>query len=125
MWAQLEKIPNFFLLLEKTSYADEIVSTALSTGAEVCFLTALPRKSNAQNYEEDKRLWVSQHYSGIPIKFGPYSKDKHNHAKPGDVLIDDRPRNIWEWKIKNGIGFFHDHSNYLATIKFIKSLINI
>jgi hypothetical protein len=39
--------------------------------------------------------------------FGPYSKDKHQHCRPGDILIDDRSSNIEEWQAAGGIAIHH------------------
>jgi hypothetical protein len=41
--------------------------------------------------------------------FGPYSKDKHMHCQPGDILIDDRLSNVEEWRTAGGIAIHHDN----------------
>jgi hypothetical protein len=42
--------------------------------------------------------------------FGPYSKDKHTHCVPGDILIDDRTSNIHEWNNVGGIGLLYKNN---------------
>ena len=52
--------------------------------------------------------------------FGPYSKDKHQHCEPGDILIDDRSSNIEEWRAVGGIAIHH--VDFDATITALDSL---
>ena len=66
------------------------------------FLTAVPKGNDVPWAFYDKVEWARLHFSDIPVMFGPFSKDKHVHCKPGDILIDDRRSNIEEWNAAGG-----------------------
>jgi hypothetical protein len=55
----------------------------------------------------DKVIWAQTNFPGIPVMFGPYSKDKWKHCLTGDILIDDRSSNIDEWRAAGGIAIHH------------------
>lgn len=121
-WARLEKYTSLYRILDKTPYANMLVLEAISTGANVEFLTAIPHGFIMPQAEEDKRFWISMHYPRFKMNIGPYSKDKWRHAKTGDVLIDDRHSNIEEWTRVGGIGFLHNYHDVTPTLEFLKNL---
>ena len=51
----------------------------------------------------DKFLWIQDYYPDIRVHFGPYSEDKQLHAKPGDILVDDRTSNCLQWRSAGGL----------------------
>ena len=53
--------------------------------------------------------------------FGPFSKDKHVHCQPGDILIDDRASNIEEWSAAGGVAILH--TDYDSTMTQLNQLI--
>jgi hypothetical protein len=69
------------------------------------FLTALPHGNDAQFAVYDKVHWCDENFPGTPMFIGPYSHDKWQHCKPGDILIDDRVSNCEEWQRAGG----HSH----------------
>ena len=87
-------------------------------GFDMRFLTAVPKENDLGWAFWDKMEWVCKHFPGIPVWFGPYSVDKHNHCKPGDILIDDRPSNIEEWP-GHAIHYQGDHQLTLNTVEKI------
>jgi len=105
--------PEFFLHLEKLPDADHLVESVLSLCAvhniEVGILTAIPLYTTMLQAEEHKRDWVARHYPHLAhvVDIGPFAIDKQNHCKPGDVLIDDNPRNIAQWHKRGGFGILH------------------
>lgn len=107
-WDKFLKFPRLYRDLEKCTYADNIVHTCLDVAKtnnwNVLFLTAVPRDNDFPWAFNDKIEWAKKYYPTIPVWFGPYSKDKHKHCTPGDVLVDDRQRNITEWISQGGIG---------------------
>lgn len=110
-WVKLRENPRLYRDLEKTPYADLLVNTCLQIchdrGWQLIFLTAVPNKNDMHWAFYDKVMWVQKHFPTIPVHFGPFSKDKHVHAQPGDILIDDRTSNIREWTVAGGIGIYH------------------
>jgi len=110
-WQQLAKEQRMYRDLKKTPYADELVRQCvkfcLARDYNYGFLTAVPKGNDVKWAFYDKVEWAQKHFPGIPVFFGPFSKDKHQHCKPGDILIDDRASNIEEWAAAGGIAIFH------------------
>lgn len=122
MWNFLKSVDHMYLHLEPTPYCQELVDAAFSLGAKVEILTAIPRRVEMPDALQDKIDWARNHIGPhVKVNFGPYSSDKWKHAKPGDVLIDDRASNIQEWINKgNGFGFYHDYEDHHKTLDALK-----
>lgn len=105
-WAKLRDIPNFYYVLPKTPFADELVTLARrfrdELGWTLRVLTAIPKGNDMPDAFQDKLEWMRERYPDIRVHFGPYSHDKQHHAEPGDVLVDDRASNCSEWSSKGG-----------------------
>ena len=110
-WVKIAANPRLYRDLKKTSYADELVSEcvdfAILKGYELLFLTAVPKGNDIKWAFYDKVIWAQNFYPEIPVHFGPYSIDKWHHCQSGDILIDDRPSNIDEWRAAGGIAIHH------------------
>jgi len=76
---------------------DQVKQLAKQHDYDIKFLTAIPKENDMGWAFWDKIKWVEKNFTDIPVWFGPYSNDKKNHYKPGDILIDDRIKNIEEW----------------------------
>lgn len=77
-------------------------------GFHIEILTALPSLEKMPHVETDKEKWVRKNCPyGWKFKTGPHAVDKQNHAKPGDILIDDKSRNIDQWVTAGGVGIIH------------------
>jgi len=114
-WRKLKSNPRLYRDLQKTPYADELVFQcsifAKRNNFQLKFLTAIPKNNDLPWAFHDKVKWVEKNgYGSIPVMFGPYSKDKHMHCVPGDILIDDRTSNIDEWNKAGGYGILHKNS---------------
>ncbi len=105
-WQQLIRDPHLYRKLPKTDIADELVALArqfrTDLGWNIRILTAIPKANDVPDAFQDKIEWVQQYYSDIRVHFGPYSRDKHRHAHPGDLLIDDRADNCTDWSLAGG-----------------------
>jgi len=124
MWNFLKSVPHMYLNLEPTPYCHELVEAAKALGAKVEILTAVPRRVVIEEANQDKIDWARKHLGpDIKVNFGPYSGDKWKHAKPGDVLLDDRHSNIQEW-INHGMGFgiLHEYKDHTRSLSALKSL---
>jgi 5'(3')-deoxyribonucleotidase len=83
---------------------------AKENGYEVHILTAIPLLATMPTAAKDKQVWILENVEdghSFKFKIGPHAKDKQNHAKPGDILIDDQKRNIEQWITAGGIGIHH------------------
>lgn len=124
-WTRLKDNPRLYRDLDKTPEADTIVNAC----REICnqrqwqlkFLTAVPKGNDVHWAFYDKVHWVAKHYPDIPVMFGPYSKDKHVHCTPGDVLIDDRTSNCEEWRAAGGLAIQH-RGDVQNTINLLQQL---
>lgn len=106
-WKQITQDPHFYRDLPKMPQADQLMNLARrfrdTLGWNLYMLTAIPKNNDMPDCIYDKILWMQQHFSDVPVRFGPYAKDKQYHAKPGDILVDDKPSNIEEWRKAGGI----------------------
>ena len=111
IWKQIAENDRLYRDLKKTDYADQLVDEcrdlALTKEWQLIFLTAVPKANDIKWAFYDKMVWVQKYYPDIPVHFGPYSFDKWQHCQPGDILIDDRPSNIEEWRTAGGIAIHH------------------
>ena len=111
VWRTLAAADRLYRDLPKTPYADQLVARcrelSQAKGWNLLFLTAVPKGNDMKWAFYDKVNWVQKYYPDIPVMFGPYSKDKHVHCQPGDILIDDRRSNIEEWRAAGGIAIHH------------------
>lgn len=106
-WAQLSNIPNYFRYLPKMPLADQLMMLAKRFRDEMDWdlymLTAMPHDGTLPDGFQDKIDWMAYYYPGVRVRFGPYSKDKQQHCKPGDILVDDRVINCDQWTAVGGI----------------------
>lgn len=106
-WAILKEHPRLYRDLEVKDGGYELVQWCkfycIKTKSSLLFLTAIPRNDDMPWSFYDKVMWGNRFFPGIPVLFGPRSKDKHKHCTPGDVLIDDRILNINDWHNAGGI----------------------
>ncbi len=102
-WRRIAKAPDFYARLPEMPDAQRLVAAVKHL--EPTILTGLPIGNWAAL---QKVRWANEHFPGMPI-ITCMARDKHNHMKPGDVLVDDREchRTAYE---KAGIVFVH-HKN--------------
>ena len=125
-WNRLKDNDRLYRDLDKTVDADRLVNESL----QICknnnwglkLLTAVPKNNDVRWAFYDKVLWAQRHYPGIPVMFGPFSRDKHVHCVPGDVLIDDRTSNCEEWRAAGGIAIQHrgDIEQTLSELRLVR-----
>ena len=118
VWYKLASNVRLYRDLIKTSYADQLVDECKDLAAtkeyNLLFLTAVPKGNDVKWAFYDKVVWAQNYFPGIPVHFGPFSKNKWQHCQPGDILIDDRLSNIEEWRVAGGIAIHH--TNIEATL---------
>ena len=85
----------------------------------VAFLTAVPSGNDVAYAYQDKLQWAAKYFPGIDVFFGPYSKDKIHFSQPDNILVDDRKKNIDDWRSKEGIGVWFE-GDYMDALEEIK-----
>lgn len=124
-WEELHRVcPNMYLDGKVMPGIRDVFYYAASVGKNYV-LTAVPRRWPWPNVTKHKRNWMFANF-GLPherIRFGPYAEDKQYHIreKKSDVLIDDRIRNIEQWRARGGIGIHHTSPE--ETLNQIKNLL--
>jgi 5'(3')-deoxyribonucleotidase len=106
-WNKVKAKTRFYRDLPLKENAQDLVDyckQAVEQGLaeKLFFLTALPHGNDVPYAVYDKVHWCDQHFPGIPMFIGPYSHDKWKHCKTGDILIDDRTSNCYEWEVAGG-----------------------
>lgn len=107
-WSRLKLHPRVYRDLEVREGGPELVDWIIKYAVDkpevfVAFLSAVPRRNDMYWAFQDKVHWANKHFSGIPVFFGPYTKDKHTHCKsPNDILIDDKFVNYIDWTAAGG-----------------------
>jgi 5'(3')-deoxyribonucleotidase len=108
-WQLVLDNPRVFRTLPKMLDADVLVDMSRKyrdlLGWDLLFLTAIPHDNDMYWAFYDKVEWAREFYPDIPVHFGPYSRDKHLHCRPGDILVDDRPDNCSNWINSGGTAF--------------------
>ena len=130
VWYKLASNSRIYRDLNKTPYADELVRRCikfcLERDYEYAFLTAVPKGNDVPWAFYDKVEWAQKHFPGIPVMFGPYSKDKYQHCKPGDILIDDRVSNIAEWTAAGGKAILHvDFAHTMSQLNHLMPQVSL
>ena len=124
-WKNLEHHARFYRNLPLKDGAEELIQWARKyakhNNMHLAFLTALPKNNKMQYASYDKFLWAQERFPEIPVFFGPYSKDKHLHCRPGDILIDDRLSNCVEWRLAGGIA--HQYTTWKNCKKWIEETL--
>jgi hypothetical protein len=100
-WAKLASAPDFYFslpllpgahtLFEAVKHLDPIILTGLPQG----------------NWAADQKVrWAAQHFPGTRI-ITTMARNKRNHGKPGDVLVDDMLKHAALWEEMGGVFIHH------------------
>ena len=127
-WARIKINSRFYRDLPLKEGATELVQycrhAVTSKRVEgLFFLTAIPRDYSMPYASSDKVCWAHEYFPDIPVFFGPMSRDKWRHCKPGDILIDDRASNCIEWR--NVGGHSHIYRSWEDCKPWLKKQLNI
>jgi len=100
-WASLARAPDFYFSLPLMPDAMELYEAVKHL--DPIILTGLPRG----NWAADQKVrWAAQHFPGVRI-ITTMARDKRDHAKEGDVLVDDQTRHRGRWEEIGGIFIHH------------------
>ena len=90
-------------LFEAVRHLDPVILTGLPSG----------------NWAADQKVrWAAQYFPGTRI-ITTLARDKRNHAKEGDVLVDDQVRHRHLWEEMGGV-FIH-HRNAADSIEQLRA----
>jgi hypothetical protein len=123
MWAALEKVADLYSRFEAMEHANALVSLACKLAPKVEILTAIPRRIPMPRARQDKIDWAAARWPGLKVNFGPYSRDKWKHAKPGDILVDDLHTNIRDW-INKGFGIGIHYTDFNSAAIRLHAMVN-
>lgn len=123
-WKFLATVPNLYYNLPELDGATDLFNHAKSFRLPVKFLTAIPRATSIPEAKDDKIRWINDRFPGTDVLFGPYSKNKWKHAKFLDILVDDRPSNIVEWKSKGKGIAIHHTNDFEKTKRLLTEAVN-
>jgi predicted alpha/beta hydrolase len=111
-WAKLASAPDFYFSLPLMADAMELYEAVRHL--KPIILTGLPRG----NWAADQKVrWAAKHFPGVPI-ITTMARDKRDHAKEGDVLVDDQLRHRALWEEVGGV-FIH-HKSAAESIEELK-----
>jgi hypothetical protein len=112
-WAKLAKTPDFYFGLALLPDAMTLFDAVRHL--DPIILTGLPGGNWAAG---QKVRWAAKHFPGTKI-ITTLARNKRDHAKPGDVLVDDQVKHRDRWKDMGGI-FVH-HGNAADTIEKLRA----
>lgn len=113
-WDRLEQHPDFYGRLPLMADAEQLFAAARRLNSSI--LTGLARGTRA---EAQKRAWDRRYFPDVPV-ICCWSAAKHEHARPGEILVDDQLRAAEKWQAAGG-RLVH-HTSAAATIAALASL---
>jgi hypothetical protein len=100
-WAKLASAPDFYFSLPLLPGATDLFEAVKHLDPVI--LTGLPQG----NWAADQKVrWAAQHFPGTRI-ITTMARNKRNHGKPGDVLVDDMLKHAGLWEEMGGIFVHH------------------
>lgn len=116
-WAKLAAAPDFYFGLPLLPDAMRLFEAVKQVHPVI--LTGLPQG----NWAADQKVrWAAQYFPGTKI-ITTMARDKRDHAKEGDVLVDDQEKHRHLWEEAGGI-FIH-HRDAADTIKQLRAYFPI
>ena len=111
-WAKLASAPDFYFGLPLMPDAMELFDAVRHLDPVI--LTGLPRG----NWAADQKVrWAAKYFPGTRI-ITTMARDKRDHAKEGDVLVDDQLSHAPLWEEAGGV-FIH-HKDADSTIERLR-----
>ena len=112
-WQKLATAPDFYFGLPLLPDAMQLFDAVRHLRPII--LTGLPRGDWAA---DQKVRWAARHFPGTRI-ITTMARDKRDHAKEGDVLVDDQTRHRHLWEEVGGV-FIH-HTSAAHTIEALRA----
>ena len=103
-WQRLASAPDFYFSLPLMPDAMQLFEAVKHL--DPIILTGLPRG----NWAADQKMrWAEKHFPGVRM-ITCMARDKRNHAKEGDVLVDDNDKFRHLWEAAGGIFVHHKYA---------------
>ncbi len=116
-WQKLAQAPDFYFSLPLLPDAMQLFDAVKHLNPII--LTGLPRG----NWASDQKMrWAAQHFPGVRM-ITCMARDKRNHAREGDVLVDDmeKYRHLWE----QAGGIFVHHRSAAESIEQLRDYFDL
>jgi hypothetical protein len=116
-WKMLASAPDFYFSLPLMPDAMQLFDAVKHL--DPIILTGLPRG----NWAADQKMrWAAKHFPGVRM-ITCMARDKRDHAKEGDVLVDDNSkyRHLWE----QAGGIFVHHKNAAQSIEALRGYFDV
>ncbi len=116
-WKMLASAPDFYFSLPLMPDAMQLFDAVKHL--DPIILTGLPRG----NWAADQKMrWAAKHFPGVRM-ITCMARDKRDHAKEGDVLVDDNSkyRHLWE----QAGGIFVHHKNAAQSIEELRNYFDV
>jgi hypothetical protein len=116
-WQKLAQAPDFYFSLPLLADAMQLYDAVKHL--DPIILTGLPRG----NWAADQKMrWAAKHFPGVRM-ITCMARDKRNHARQGDVLVDDmeKYRHLWE----QAGGIFVHHRSAADTIEELRNYFDL
>lgn len=116
-WQKLASAPDFYFSLPLLPDAMRLFDAVKHL--DPIILTGLPRG----NWAADQKMrWAEKHFPGVRM-ITCMARDKRNHAREGDVLVDDNAkfRHLWE----QAGGIFVHHKNAADSIEELRAYFDV
>jgi hypothetical protein len=122
MWANIEKINDFWTKLKFMSNGKELFDYLISQKNKLYteILTGLPDGKFKIISDKDKKKWCQNNLGDIVVNTC-MGRDKYTYCKKNFVLIDDREEYGINWQKKGGI-FIH-HTDTKNTIEQLENIL--
>jgi hypothetical protein len=114
-WQKLAQAPDFYFHLPLLPDAMTLFDAVKHL--DPIILTGLPRG----NWAADQKMrWAEKHFPGVRM-ITCMARDKRDHAKEGDVLVDDNDkfRHLWE----GAGGIFVHHKSAQGTLAELETFL--
>jgi hypothetical protein len=116
-WQKLAQAPDFYFSLPLLPDAMQLFDAVKHL--DPIILTGLPRG----NWAADQKMrWAAEHFPGVRM-ITCMARDKRNHAREGDVLVDDmeKYRDLWE----QAGGIFVHHRSAAESIEALGNYFDV
>ena len=116
-WQKLAQAPDFYFSLPLLPDAMQLYEAVKHL--DPIILTGLPRG----NWAADQKMrWAEKHFPGVRM-ITCMARDKRNHAREGDVLVDDNDkfRHLWE----QASGIFVHHKDAASSIEELRNYFDL
>ena len=116
-WKWVNSIPDFYRTIPLMTGARDLFRYVDEAGYGVAILTGVPSSVDAA--DNQKHEWAAEHFPHVQVICCP-AREKWEHGRPGDFLIDDYLKYRLDWIGMGGV-FIH-HTDVPSTIAKLREL---